>query len=308
MSYIEQIRSAFKYLSEIIQIPRNYKVLDIGSGNNPFARANVLCERSVEDDLERVGKIVIDRPLVVGDITKLPFQDKAFDVIVCCHLLEHLEKPEEGLEEIMRVARTGIIEVPSEYFEKINSHNFHYWYITYEDKVLNFKPKERPIFDAFLTNIFHEKIWLKDKHFMKFYNSNRYKYFNIRFKWKEKIAYRIHRNLGESIISSEAFSKAKTIIKDSVIYKNKLDYQYSKGGKSIEIFPKLKIYIKKILRFFLVKPVDVYKIIACPLCKKVLETDKANDILICKNCNLEYPIVNNIPILLVDKSKQHLVE
>lgn len=308
MGLFEQIKNLVKSLAEIIRIPRNAKVLDIGSGNNPFVRADILCERSVADDTERVGKIVIDRPLVMADVTLLPFIDNAFDVIVCCHLLEHLEKPEDAIKEIMRVGRSGIIEVPSEYFEKINSHPYHYWFITHENNILKFRPKSKPVFDEFLTKFFHEKIWLIDKHFMKFYNSNRYKYFNIRFHWKGKINYSIQDNFDKTIFDMKGFKKASTQISDQEMSNDDYTYQISKGGISFEIFPKFKIYIKKLLRLYYMNTLDIFQIIACPICKNKLIKEEQRNILVCEKCNLEYPIINNIPILLKENATQHIKE
>ena len=47
--------------------PRTGLVLEIGSGDNPNARSDILCDRFISDDTERGGNIVIDRPLVVAD-------------------------------------------------------------------------------------------------------------------------------------------------------------------------------------------------------------------------------------------------
>ena len=68
-------------------------VLDIGSGSNPFWRANILMERFLEDDDQRPGKLIHDRPLICGDIHDIPFVDDAFSFIHCSHILEHLEYP-----------------------------------------------------------------------------------------------------------------------------------------------------------------------------------------------------------------------
>lgn len=53
-------------------------------------------------------------------------------------------------------------------------------------------------------------------------------------------------------------------------------------------------------------PRDLVKILACPVCKSDLEY-KAS-FLICKKCNITYPIENGIPILLPPKLKEFLKE
>ncbi len=50
----------------------------------------------------------------------------------------------------------------------------------------------------------------------------------------------------------------------------------------------------------------VLEIIACPICKndlKLIEKDN-NSFLKCNNCNILYPIVDNIPILLKEEAKK----
>ena len=45
----------------------------------------------------------------------LPFKNKSIDLVLCCEVLEHLDKPETALKEIRRVAKKAvIISVPNE--------------------------------------------------------------------------------------------------------------------------------------------------------------------------------------------------
>jgi len=49
------------------------------------------------------------------NIYSLPWRDNEFDVALCLEVLEHLERPEEALQELLRVSRMGIIiSVPHE--------------------------------------------------------------------------------------------------------------------------------------------------------------------------------------------------
>ena len=56
-------------------------VLEIGSGHNPSARSNVLCDKFLVDDTQRGGQIVADRPIVEADGQYLPFADNSFDYV-----------------------------------------------------------------------------------------------------------------------------------------------------------------------------------------------------------------------------------
>ena len=45
-------------------------------------------------------------------------------------------------------------------------------------------------------------------------------------------------------------------------------------------------------------PKELFKILACPVCKSNLKYDKNKTKLICTRCNAIYPIKHGIPILL----------
>src|SRR5258708_31738031 len=128
-------------LKRNVSVPPHALTLDIGSGDSPFAPADVLCEKFIWDDRERTARLRHDRPLVVGDIEDLPFRDKAFDFIYCCHVLEHTLHPDRAIEELMRVGRGGYIEIPSSYLEKAaRSTADHFWCVRQEQRQLLFSP------------------------------------------------------------------------------------------------------------------------------------------------------------------------
>lgn len=58
----------------------------------------------------------------VGSVFALPFDDDAFDTVVCSEVLEHLDTPERAVAELKRVARRHVlITVPREpYFQWLN--------------------------------------------------------------------------------------------------------------------------------------------------------------------------------------------
>ncbi len=45
------------------------------------------------------------------------------------------------------------------------------------------------------------------------------------------------------------------------------------------------------------------KILACPKCKKNVNHNKQEDILICPNCKLAYEIRDDIPIMLIEQAQ-----
>lgn len=48
---------------------------------------------------------------VKGNIEKMPFADKSFDVVTCSHVVEHLPKLEQCMEELVRIARKQVFIV-----------------------------------------------------------------------------------------------------------------------------------------------------------------------------------------------------
>jgi 2-polyprenyl-3-methyl-5-hydroxy-6-metoxy-1,4-benzoquinol methylase len=54
---------------------------------------------------------------VTGDLYAMPFEDGRFDVVVCTEVLEHTERPDEAVRELVRVAdRALLLTVPHEPF------------------------------------------------------------------------------------------------------------------------------------------------------------------------------------------------
>lgn len=90
------------------QISKVAKVLEIGPGTVPFARADVFV------DFVDVDTIPKDK-LIKCDIAvePLPFPDKSFDFVVCRHTLEDMWNPFPICAEMSRVAKAGYVETPS---------------------------------------------------------------------------------------------------------------------------------------------------------------------------------------------------
>jgi SAM-dependent methyltransferase len=151
MSVTSQLRS-FRRRRIAIPVDHTALVLDVGSGDKPHWRADVLLDHYVGDEhgSQRSGasSARVDRPLFDADASDMPFADKVFDYAICSHVLEHVERPDLVIAELTRVAKAGYIEVPEAASAKIVDFPSHLWWVTLEDGVLVFTAKTVPYFDA----------------------------------------------------------------------------------------------------------------------------------------------------------------
>ncbi len=132
-------------------------VLDVGSGDKPSWRADVLLDRyaGAEFSAQRSGRrhARVSRPLFDADAADMPFADGAFDYAICSNLLEHVTDPEGVARELTRVARAGYIEVPEAASAKIVDFPSHLWWCRLDESdaagpTLVMTAKSAPYFDA----------------------------------------------------------------------------------------------------------------------------------------------------------------
>jgi SAM-dependent methyltransferase len=86
------------------------RILDVGAGTGELSRvlaaessAEVVC-LDADRSLLTVAREETALPVVVGDATRLPFDDDAFDLVVCQALLVNLPSPEATLRGFARVS------------------------------------------------------------------------------------------------------------------------------------------------------------------------------------------------------------
>jgi ubiquinone/menaquinone biosynthesis C-methylase UbiE len=98
-------------------------IIDVGCGDGyllyeirkKFGGGQLYGLDLTEGRIETTKRNVPEASLLRGDITKLPFPDNAFDVVVCSELLEHLTNYEEAIDELIRITKKKlIITVPNE--------------------------------------------------------------------------------------------------------------------------------------------------------------------------------------------------
>lgn len=133
----------------------NARVLDVGGGASPFARADWVIdlmpygERGLygsppDPESERFNATTwVQRDICARE--PWPFTDKQFDFVICSHTLEDIRDPIWVCDELIRVAGAGYIEVPSRLEEQTygfqgpwTGWGHHRWLIDIEEDQITF--------------------------------------------------------------------------------------------------------------------------------------------------------------------------
>ena len=261
-------------------------VLEIGSGHNPKARSDVLCDKFIADDEQRGGTIVADRPMVEADGQFLPFADHAFDYVICSHVLEHVEDPAQLIAELERVARRGYIETPSEIGERIYGWHYHNWVVNLVNDRLMLRKNER---DPQFGQLFH-RLAATDKHWKRFHLTHHH-LFLVQYEWEEKINYEIlpdqkpALNLEcpdtlERLISAE--NDASGQHEWLLLLKSVIPRRIVSQAKSFSARGNQRRRTK-----------TLHEILVCPQCKGEITWEEQR--LHCEVCEQHYPIIDGIP-------------
>ena len=169
---------------EIYHAPGD-KILDAGSGQNPNPNANVLLEK-YKKNVSRGADMVKPKgkKIVYGDIQDMPFKNKEFDFVYCCHVLEHVDEPGSAITELVRVARAGYIETPTPIWELLFGRKYHKWTVKLQDKILFFyknghnKHISEPM----------DKLYSESWKFRDYFERNKADFYNQLY-WKKKVEY-----------------------------------------------------------------------------------------------------------------------
>jgi SAM-dependent methyltransferase len=117
------INNFFKTLAKEVKKTDANNILDAGAGEG--FTLNYLRKRKIGRKHEGIDflKVAVDigkkiHPYIKlreESIYKLPYKNNSFDLVMSTEVLEHLENPEKGLKEIVRVSRKYVLlSVPNE--------------------------------------------------------------------------------------------------------------------------------------------------------------------------------------------------
>ncbi len=269
-------------------VPKSALVLEVGSGGNPYARANVLLD-AYESTRERHWvALKADRPTVLGFVEALPFRDKAFDFAIASHVLEHSVRPERFLSELQRVARAGYIEVPDAFMERVNPYMDHRLEITCRDHTLIIRKKPGWIVDTELVELYEHRV----KPHMTGDLMHRHPFaFHVRYFWENRISFTI---LNPEVNAGWPAPGETRVVETAP----------SDGGPRQLALNVLRYVFSQRLRH---KRLNLLTLLRCPACHAEV-LNAVHDAIICVRCDSIYPVRNGIPIIKVQLSAESITD
>jgi len=167
------------------------RVVDIGSGQRPHERADVLVDKYPNENKERGKDFILPegKVFVEADIEKMPFEDKEFDFAICNQVLEHTLDPAQACDELTRIAKRGFFSTPTALWEKLFGRTYHKWILWEEGDTTVFKkkPKDYSVSDKVLPC---DQWYAEWQDFKKVIDQN-WQSFYIQKPWEGTFKYRI---------------------------------------------------------------------------------------------------------------------
>lgn len=198
----------YEYQKKLIDfdIKPGDKVLDVGSGQDPFPLATHLADLYVDDtNHRRHTKLVRDeRPFTQCSVDEMPFADKEFDFIYTCHVMEHVPDPGKACREVMRVAKRGYIEVPSRTSDIMMNYlhikDHHRWHINIVNNTVIFieytdAEKDHDMGANFFFNELHSEY---KNPFQEMFNNNMNIFYGM-FLWNDHFSFYVFDKTGTLI-------------------------------------------------------------------------------------------------------------
>jgi len=256
-------------------------VLEVGSGGNPYPRANVLLDAYAETSERHWVPLIADRPIVLGFVEKLPFRDKSFDFVIASHVLEHSRDPAAFVSELQRVARAGYIETPDALMERLYPYPDHRLEVTVRGEALVVRRKATWRNDAEMAEYFESKA---SPGFRRALIPNHPFDFHVRYYWRDHIPLRIV-NPETTLAESELPATPPSVTTPPS----------GSAGVREGLRAACRRWLSQTARN---AALDLTALLACPACRESVEK-KAEASFTCKGCGRSYPIRNGIPVFVV---------
>lgn len=173
-----------------LSIKKDDHVLEVGPGNFPHLRSNVLVEKFIDHNYHRTGDVrsFKNQTLICADGEDLPFSDKSFDYSICCHVLEHVDNPKKFVAELVRVSHAGYLETPTLIGEYIMPKESHKWVVLeIDDKIVMYE-KTKIDFQSGpdLSYLFQNYLPTQSIGY-KIFQRSHYHLVNVNYEWKDNV-------------------------------------------------------------------------------------------------------------------------
>ena len=165
---------------KFLQKNKNLKILDLGcSFANYWPEANHFAD--IDNHTESFKKINL-KYTQIKPYEKLPFSDKEFDYVILSHVLEHVPNLIDFTKEVVRISKSGYIELPTKLNDNIvfgcDEEIFgHKWWFEFDDDNQELLYTEKK--DALEKFLSVGSVW----QFQKYYEDS----FILQFYWENDI-------------------------------------------------------------------------------------------------------------------------
>ncbi|MEO8033451.1 MAG: methyltransferase domain-containing protein [Acidobacteriota bacterium] len=258
-------------------VDRDALVLEVGSGGNPYGRANVLLDAYFDTRERHWAPLTVDRPFVFGFLEKLPFKDKAFDFVIASHVLEHSPAPDRALAEMQRVAKAGYIEVPDAFMERVNPYKDHRAEITVRGGRLVIRKKPGWMVDPDLVELYESRA--KPLFAGRLIPSHPFA-FHVRHYWEGQVEF--------DVINPETDSSWPPPVDDRIRTTAAVRGGWRSGARRL-----LRGLMSQSSRN---RTVDLPSLLACPTCSHSPLARRAGHFE-CEGCATDYPDRDGLPML-----------
>ncbi|MEA3353772.1 MAG: methyltransferase domain-containing protein [Campylobacterota bacterium] len=176
-----------------VNINKEDIILEVGPGAYPYYRSDVYIDKFDPNEdvaLEQFGgKRLENSKNIPHYVTKdgtFAFKDKAFNYVICSHVLEHVPQSQIDLlmNEMQRVSKRGYIEFPSIFFESIYNYDVHLNILDYFENTIYLLDKEDTNFNMIKP---FTDVMIKSRKLWKGFEKINRPLMAVGFEWNDKI-------------------------------------------------------------------------------------------------------------------------
>lgn len=240
-------------------------VLDVGGGDRPHPRADLVVDKYVTDNFERERDLAFTKPVVVADGEELPLADGSFAYLIASHVLEHAIDPNRMAGEFCRVAEAGFVQLPTAFSERHFGWPFHPWLVDREGDMLVFRPKTsheestEGLHEAYSESLLFRLAWAAH-----------------RSRWHHSVHWRGHLDVRAPKLEKQEHERSSIELERTLSVLEKMGH----SGSVVRLDQRLQALLR------------------CPSAECRGKIVLANDEAVCRGCGTRFPAPGGVPVLL----------